>query len=179
MNKMVFVAMALILPAVGCASMMDMQARENTYGKAAPVIAASFASQELRPGDSWKIYLKASDPDGDMQSVVAVVEERGVGPLPISYTKLKDGNQKELSGYVYLNTSGPYGDSWLYSYSLTITIQIKDKAGHLSQPVSFPVSFGNRATQQSPPPGTYAENNLGPVMVVLRPIDGGVGTDFD
>jgi len=179
MNKKLLIGLALILPAMGCATMMDMQAREKTYGKAAPVITESFASQELRPGDTWKIYLKASDPDGDLQSVVAVVEQKGVGSYPLSYTKLKEGNQKELSGYVYLNTSGPYGDSWLYSYSLTITVQVKDKAGHYSQPVVFPVSFNNRFTQQPPPSGIYEENNLGPVLVVLHPIDGGAPSDFE
>ena len=179
MRKMIFAGLALILTVAGCATMMDMQAREKTYGKAAPVITESFASQEMRPGDNWKIYLKASDQDGDMQSVVAVVDQKGVGPYPVSFTKLKERNQKELSGYVYLNTSGPYGDSWLYSYSLTITVQIKDKAGHYSQPVVFSVSFNNRFTQQAPPPGIYEENNLGPVLVVLRPIDGGAHNDFD
>ena len=180
MNKKLLVGLALILPAVGCATMMDMQEREKLYGKAAPVITASFASQELRPGDNWKIYLKASDPDGDMQSVVAVVDQRGMGTYPISYTKLKEGNQKELSGYVYLNTSGPHGDSWLYSYTLTVTVQVRDKAGHLSQPAAFQVAFDNRYTQKSPPPGTYEENNLGPVLVILRPIDGGGSSnDFD
>jgi hypothetical protein len=156
-----------------------MEEREKTYGKAAPVITESFASQELKPGDSWKIYLKASDPDGDLQSVVAVVDQKGVGSYPLSFTKLKEGNQKELSGYVYLNTSGPYGDSWLYSYSLTVTVQIKDKAGYYSQPVVFPVSFNNGFTQQPPPSGIYEENNLGPVLVVLHPIDGGAPSDFE
>lgn len=179
MNKKLLIGLALILPAMGCAAMMDMQVREKTYGKAAPVITEYFASQELRPGDNWKIYLKASDPDGDMQSVVAVVDQKGVGSYPLSFTKLKEGNQKELSGYVYLNTSGPYGDSWLYSYSLTITVQMKDKAGHYSQPVVFSVSFSNRFTQQPPPSGIYEENNLGPVLVMLRPIDGGAPGDFD
>ena len=177
MIKMIFPGLALILTVSGCATMMDMQAREKTYGKASPVITASFASQELRPGDSWKIYLKASDPDGDMQSVVAVVEQKGLGPYPISYTRLKEGNQKELSGYVFLNTSGPFGDSWLYSYSFTVTIQIKDKAGHVSQPGSFKVSFNNRVTQQPPPSGTFEENSLGPILVVLRPIE--VAPDSD
>jgi hypothetical protein len=180
MNRKLLVGLALILlPAMGCATMMDMQEREKIYGKTAPVITESFASQELRPGDDWKIYLKASDPDGDMQSVVAVVEERGVGPLPVSITKLKEGNQKDLSGYVFLNTAGPYGVSWLYSYSLTIMVQIKDKAGHYSNPVVFSVSFNDRYTQQPPPPGVFRENNLGPVLVELRPIDGGTGHDFD
>jgi hypothetical protein len=84
-----------------------------------------------------------------------------------------------LSGYVFLNTAGPYGVSWLYSYSLTIMVQIKDKAGHYSNPVFFHVSFDNRYTQQPPPPGVFRENNLGPVLVELRPIDGGAGHDFD
>ncbi len=180
MNKKLLIGLALItLSAMGCAMMMDMQAREKTYGKAAPVITASFASKELRPGDNWKIYLKASDPDGDMESIVAVVEQKGLGPYPVSYTRLKEGNQKELSGYVFLNTSGPYGESWLYSYSLTVTVQIRDKARHYSQPLVFPVSFDLRYTQQSPPPGTFEENNLGPVLVVLRPIDGGGGAPID
>ena len=181
MNKKLLVGLALIvLSAMGCATMMDMQVREEKYGKAAPVITASFASQQLSPGDNWKIYLKASDPDGDMQYVVAVVEQRGLGAYPISYTKLKEGNQKELSGYVFLNTSGPFGDSWLYSYSLTIIVQIRDKAGHNSQPATFQVAFDSRYTQQSPPSGTYEENNLGPVLVILRPIDGGGSSnDFD
>ncbi|KPK89516.1 MAG: hypothetical protein AMJ94_11895, partial [Deltaproteobacteria bacterium SM23_61] len=88
---MVMAAMALILPAAGCAMMMDMQAREKTFGKAAPVITASFASPELSPGDTWKVYLKASDPDGDMESIVAVVDQTGLGSYPLSFTKLKEG----------------------------------------------------------------------------------------
>jgi len=179
MNKKLLISLAVILSAMGCATMMSMEKRERLYGKATPVITESFASQELRPGDNWKIYLKASDADGDMQSVIAVVEQKGLGPYPLSYTKLKEGNQKELSGYVYLSTSGPYGDSWLNFLSLTITVQIKDKAGHYSQPVVFPVSFDNRFTQKPPPSGIYEENNLGPVLVVLRPIDGGGSADFN
>ena len=70
--------------------------------------------------------------------------------------------------------------SWLYSYTLTITVQVRDKAGHTSKPVTYQVAFDNRYTQQSPPPGTYEENNLGPVLVILRPIDGGgIDNDFD
>lgn len=180
MSKKLFAGLTVImLSAMGCAMMMDMQAREKAFGKAAPVITASFASPELSPGDDWKIYLKASDPDGDMDSIVAGVDQTGLGSYPLSFTKLKGGNGKELSGYVFLNTSGPYGDSWLYSYSLTITVQIMDKARHYSQPVVFPVSFDLRYTQQAPPPGTFEENNLGPILVDLRPIDGGAGASDD
>ncbi len=34
---------------------------------ASPVITSHFASSDLRPGDTWKIYLKASDSEGDMK----------------------------------------------------------------------------------------------------------------
>ena len=33
--------------------------------KEGPVIGQSFASKEMRPGDVWKVYLKASDPGED------------------------------------------------------------------------------------------------------------------
>lgn len=179
MKNIIVAGMVVLLLTVGCATMMSFEEREKTYGKEAPVITETFASKQMNPADTWKVYLKASDPDGDMESVVAVVEQSGLGPYPVSFTKLREGNRKELSGYVFLNTSGPQGSSWLHSYSLTLTVQVKDKAGHYSQPAVFAVSFNNRFTQQPPPPGIYEENNLGPILVVLRPIDGGAQTDFD
>jgi hypothetical protein len=54
-------------------------AAEKAEGKAAPTITASFAASEMTPGATWKIYLKASDPDGDMRYIVAVVKQAGTG----------------------------------------------------------------------------------------------------
>jgi uncharacterized protein YdbL (DUF1318 family) len=67
---------------------------------ASPVITSHYASSDLRPGDTWKIYLKASDPDGDMKNIVATVKQAGVGVHPVGLTRIQEGNRKEPSGYV-------------------------------------------------------------------------------
>jgi len=178
MKNRIIGGMAVLLLIAGCATMMSFEEKEKTYGKESSVITETFASKQLRPGDTWKIYLKASDPGGDMHKIVAVVNQPGLGPYPASYTKIQEGNSKELSGYVYLNTSGPYGTEWQNFLSFSVTVQIQDRAGHSSEPVSFPLSFQSRYTQEPPPPEKFKEQDLGPIMVVLRPPDGDQGGSF-
>ncbi len=153
---------------VGCAHMGGIEEKEKIYGKNPPVIERSFASDQLAPGEQWKIYVRASDPDGDMDTIFAVVEQAGIGSYPVSITKIKGETGKELSGYVFLNTSGY---DCLCDKKLTVSIEIRDKAGHSSNSVTH--SVVGRQTQKSPPPGVFEEKELGPIMVTLRPIKGG------
>ena len=178
MKNIIVAGMVVLLMTVGCATTMNFEEREKAYGKEASVIAETFASKQIRPGDTWKIYLKASDPGGDMDRIVTVVSQPGFGIYPVSLTKIQEGNGKELSGYIYLNTSGPYGSGWQNFVSLSVTVQIQDRAGHYSEPVSFPLSFQNRYTQEPPPPGKFKEENLGPILVVLTPPDSDQGSSF-
>jgi len=178
MKKMILAGMVILLLAAGCATTMNFEEREKAYGKEASVIAETFASKQVRPGDTWKIYLKASDPGGDMHRILAVVNQPGFGPYPISLTKIQGGNGKELSGYVFLNTSGPYGTEWQNFLTFSVTVQIQDRAGHFSEPVSFPLSFQDRYTQDPPPPGKFKEESLGPILVVLRPPEADLGSSF-
>ena len=136
---------------------------------ASPIITSHYASSDLRPGDTWKIYLKASDSDGDMKNIVATVKQAGVGVHPVSFTRIQEGNRKELSGYVYLNTMGGSSYSTLTFYSLTLTLWVQDRAGNFSDPVEIPLTFGSRVeVQASPSAGAYQEQDLGPVMIFLR-----------
>ena len=136
---------------------------------AAPVITSHFASLDLRAGDTWKIYLKASDSDGDMKYILATVKQAGVGVYPVSFTRIREENRQELSGYVYLNTMGGSSYSSLTFYGLTLTLWVQDRAGNFSDPVEFPLTFGSRVEAQAvPPAGAYQEQDLGPVMVFLR-----------
>jgi hypothetical protein len=175
MKSMITAGMVILLLAVGCATTMNFEEREKAYGKEASVIAETFASKQIRPGDTWKIYLKASDPGGDMHRIVAVVNQPGLGPYPISFTKIQEGNGKELSGYIYLNTSGPYGTEFQNFLTFSVMVQIEDRAGHFSEPVFFPLSFQSRYIQDPPPPGKFKEESLGPILVVLHPTDSDVG----
>ena len=88
--------------AMSCAAMT--MTGEEKYGKSVPVITGAFASKELIPGHTWKVYLKASDPDGDMQYIVSNVYQPGWGDYPLSRTRIREENRKELDGYIYLNT---------------------------------------------------------------------------
>ena len=147
-------------------------------GGAIPVITDSFASNKLIPGYTWKIYLKASDPDGSMRYIVSTLYQPGWGDYPISRTRIRKEDNKELDGYIYLNTLGPWGYKFLYFYTFNLTVQIEDKAGHFSKPTVFSLYFVPWATgQDSPPAGVFKERDLGPILADLHPFDTGNGGD--
>ena len=149
----------------GCAAMEPVEVREKTYGTAPPVISQSFASKEAKPGDTWKVYLKAEDPDGDMRRIVCTIDQPGMGTYPSRHIRVKEAERKMLAGFIYLNTlTSPD----LEFVNLTLTVQIQDMAGHLSQPAVFSLSFNPRSTQESPPQGNFPEKDLGPIMIRLR-----------
>jgi hypothetical protein len=163
MNKNILATMFIVL----CVAMgyAPLQAAEE----ATPVIIQSFASKEVSPGDTWKVYLKASEPDGDMRYIVSSLYQPGWTISPVSRTRIREENGKELDGYIYLNTLVPGGYEFLNFYTFTLTVEIQDKAGHYSKPVVFPVTFQARYIQEPPPAGVFKEQALGPIMVNLHP----------
>jgi len=166
MYKKMFSVVAMLFLTMGCAALAPLEVKEAKYGKSVPVITESFASPKLRPWDTWKVYLKASDPDGDMKNIYATIKQPGIGTYPVSITKIKEGDGKDLAGYIYLNTLGVQGLNFV---SLTLTVEIQDKAGHFSQPAVFPLSFSLGSQQKTPAPGIFPEKDLGPIMITLRP----------
>jgi len=171
--RLISAVMGVVLLAIaGCAQMGGMEEREKTYGKNPPVIGQSFASDRSKPGDLWKLYLQASDPDGDMEAIIAAVDQPGIGQYPASITKIKGENGKELSGYIFLNTSGQKDYDFLDNQELEVSVQIRDKAGHTSKSITHKVLFLVRETQKAPPAGDFKEEALGPIMVILRPVSG-------
>ncbi len=164
MNKKVFAAaFTFLLLAIGYAAL----ASAEVSGQATPIITQSFASQELRPGDTWKIYLKASDAEGKMKNIFVTVRQAGVD-YPISIIRINKENRKDLSGYIYLNTSGVVEIFNLQN--LNLSVQIQGQSGDFSPPVVFDVAFNNRYVQAAPPEGVFKEQQLGPVMIQLQTI---------
>jgi hypothetical protein len=163
--------MALLLfttGAVGCARLEPIEVPESKSAKAVPVIRRSFASKQISPGDTWKVYLIASDPEGEMDKIVCTIDQPGVGEYPVSFTKIKEENRKELAGYIYLNTQT---SDDLNSVNITLTVQILDRVGHSSSPAVFPLSFDSRFQQEPPPPGVFPKQDLGPILIQLRPVE--------
>lgn len=144
------------------------QVNRNRSG--VPVIIRSFASREIRPGDTWKVYIHASDPEGDMNTIICAISQPGRGSYPVSYLRVPEGQGAEFSGFIYLNTGA--GQSLPFIH-LTLQVEIQDRAGNLSRPVSFLLAFNHRAEQETPPPGLFQDQELGPIMVSLDLQTGG------
>jgi hypothetical protein len=141
-------------------------ASADVSGNSVPVISQAFASPHVCPGENWKVYLNASDPHGEMRNIYVVVEQQGLGPHPLAIIRIKKGNQKELSGYIYLTTFTPYYS--LNFTNLTLTAWIQGRDGNFSAPVTLPLSINARYTREPAPAGVYKNHDLGPVMVNLR-----------
>jgi hypothetical protein len=104
-----------------------------------------------------------------MKAIYATVDQPGRGPQSAGPILIPEGQRRELSGFLYLNTFGTPG---LVFMNLTLTVQIQDRAGNYSHPISFPLTLNPRAVQESPPTGTFEERDLGPILVTL---DAGTG----
>jgi hypothetical protein len=178
MKKNVLMGMLVLLFGAGCATYGSM-GPQNIAGNFPPVITQSFASARLQPGKTWKIYLNATDAEGGMRYIVASVFQPGVGEYPASFTRIHQGEQKNLSGYVYLNTMGLGGTGQFLNFSyITLTLDIQDDAGNYSKSFVFTVNFNDLYKQQSPPPGVFKDKNLGPILVNLHGLEEGPGRKF-
>jgi len=163
MNKKILSVMLIFLSIVaGCLFVAGASAAE----KPTPIISHSFASKEVRPGDLWKVYLKVSDPNGEMKNIYAIVTEPGIGQYPLSIIRVKNGERKELSGYIYLNTFSP--NFPLNYVTLTLTVHVQDRSGTFSEPAVFQLAMNSRYSEEAPPQGVFKEEALGPIMIQLR-----------
>lgn len=153
----------------------------GTYAPAAiaqggPEISGSFASKEINPDQTWKIYLKAASPGGAMKNILAELHQPGMGPYPLTIIRIGKENRKELSGYLYLPVTSTMTN--LESLRLSLTVHIQDASGRVSAPAVFPLFINSRSAQEPPPPGVFKEQALGPVMVILRTPEGGAADSF-
>jgi len=172
MNQKIISGVAALFLFTGCAALESLEVKEQKYGKSAPVIDQYFASQAMKKGDTWRIYLKASDPDGDMKTIVAYLGGGAMGgTTPVSHTRIKEDGRREINGYLYWY---PGFDSYAVP-EMVMTIQIQDMAGHFSNPVSLPLTMKLSGSQESPPQGVFQEKELGPIMITIQRKGGGDG----
>jgi hypothetical protein len=123
------------------------------------VITHSFASEQLYHGDTWRIYVAAEDPDGDMRQFVGVLEQAGHGTYPTSYAQIKRRNRQELRGYlVFYSTSG-MGLRVAEWTQLKLTLSVRDRRGNFSNKVVFPLVL-SRGVKQAPPPPPFDSGGL-------------------
>lgn len=139
---------------------------ENNQEKGKPVITQTFASSRISPGEVWQVYLNATDEDGDMNYILCEVYQAGMGDYPLTFIKIPDDQQRNLSGYIYLPTAGIHSLDFL---NLSLKVTIQDRIGQYSESVSFTLTFDPGAKQENLPAGIFQERELGPIMVKLTP----------
>ena len=120
-----------------------------------PVIHFAWAQDKIRQGNDWRIYLSATDPDGDMSKIYCRIDQSGGSRYRPDITRIKKGLERQLDGYLVLHTFSQQDLLWL---SLTLTLIIEDGAGNESRPVTFPLTINGE--EMKTPPAEQAPSNL-------------------
>jgi len=160
-RKIFFPVILATLLVVGQTPPLFEQAQAETKGQP-PELLGYYAVKEVHPGQTWNIYLKAKDVDGDMKYIVAVLFMAGEGDYPTSEIWLKGENRSEFDGYIFLHT--PMDDNLAVEMdTLKVSIFIRDSAGNKSQTVKLPLSFVPGRTPEKVPAQWQqaAKNQLG------------------
>ena len=167
--RMRFVMFSLVgLFMWGCAPTLTQKERVEKYGPNPPVIDAYGAAAEAAAGRSWRVYVAAHDPDGDMDRVLFELDRPGYA-IRDYHKRLGNDLGQSFSGYFYLtipNVSAWRGQA-LLGNALTMECEIIDKAGHKSKLITLPFQVVLSPVPHQTPEG-FAEveaNNLGPIMI--------------
>jgi hypothetical protein len=158
MRKAIFWGLALVLMVLGTA--MDSHAQ-------APMLEKVWVSPEVNHGDLLKIYIKASDKEGDMRWIM-VSAGRGKGAIYGSVIRLKKEDRKDLNGYVFWDT----GKAANRTASGTVEITIEDWKGNESETLSLPVKIVSTGAKSQSAPGEFKDKAIGPIMVEAADLGG-------
>jgi len=149
-------AVATGLMLVGCSG--PLQEVPTGEPGSPPKITASFSPMELGRNDTWRVYIAADDPDGDMFEAVATLNQSAYGYRGASPYRIKKEHRAAMMGYfvVYNRRGGLWvsDGSWL-----ELSVYLMDRAGNKSTTVVFPVVFG-MGPKKEPLPAPFNEKEL-------------------
>jgi hypothetical protein len=173
MKKRIYLVLGLSALIWGCASFTNCE-KISTSGKGQPpVILDSFAVSEIRPGASWRVYIRAKDPDGDMIETIQIIIRGDSGPFKTAFSPLHAKYSAEMNGYFFLRTppSTQADYTRLGNMGLTLRMSIRDCQNNESEHVEFPLRFTPKASHDLPPEwNEVADLSLGAVMFDLTTI---------
>lgn len=112
-----------------------------------PEIISYQAEEVIRPGETWRVYLKVRDVDCDMAYVVTHLWQTGVGAYPVSFTPIRENACPELAGYVYLRTPV---DRALVQNQYEAKIFVRDRQGNHSKSIDLILNFDFVASKKVP-----------------------------
>ena len=153
----------------GCTTCKGVKTGES--GDEPPMILDSYAAESVRPGATWRVFLKAQDADGDMHSIITQLVQPGIGYYPPDFTYIKEADREGFAGYLILRTPRDYN---LLQEYVEATLTLQDCEGNKSEPVKFTLRFDNKSgfgPQEVPEKWqTAANRKLGTIMVEIRSV---------
>ncbi len=168
MNMKAFLVSVSIVLFLGCATPQQCRDPAGAGTGQPPAILDSYAASVIRPGGTWRVYLHAKDNDGDMKDIAALITQTGVAPYPTSFTPVKAEDGKEMTGYLYLNTSARHRN--LINDRLTLKLMVRDCLGNKSKAVEFPLRFDYGPPEETPAKWKETANRqLGAIMIDIEP----------
>lgn len=173
MLRKIFFAILLTALVGGCQKPAKFEQEHPGAKGHPPELLGYYAAKEVRPGETWNIYLKAKDVDGDMKYIVAVLSMAGEGSYPTSEVWLKGDNRSEFDGYIFMNTP-PLEMTELSSMgNLNVSIFIRDWAGNKSEAVKLPLTFDESAAPEKVPANWQkaANHELGYINNAILSVD--------
>ena len=147
MTKKVFLIISVSLLLVSCGLRWQGQGPGPRDEGSPPQILASYAEQVVRPGETWKVYLKVRDVDCDMTYVITDLWQSGGGSYPVSFTPIRKHPCPELVGYVFLKTPA---DGALLLDQFEMKLFVRDRRGNRSNSIRLPLNFDQVSAKKPP-----------------------------
>jgi hypothetical protein len=118
------------------------------------IVNFAYAPEKIRQGDTWKIYLSVTDPEGNMHQVVCRIEIPGESYYKPSIVYLKKGMEKQFTGYfaLYTQASTKLDD-------FVLAVNILDRAGNVRKTLRFPLEFDGGEPMKPLPPDVEKDLN--------------------
>lgn len=137
-----------------------------------PIWERVYAATQISPGDVWRIYLKGTDPDGDLRFVYvwAATSYRPTTPFRFS---VDIDQRRVVSGYLDLYTSQLGGG--IAPSSLRVQLAMEDALGLKSEPMTLAAELYLGARYEGPPPGLFEDRSLGRIPIETIPRGAGPG----
>jgi hypothetical protein len=158
MSRIIFVGSLLILFLSSCVGAARVP---STSGTQPPVITRSYASDKGAYGQTWKIYIEAEDPDGDMFKITSELQQEGVRyPHSVESIFVKKRDQKYLKGFLALDTYFLREPSLAVSPRLVLRVSITDKAGNESKTAVFHFEFTGKTSESTSLPAPFDQGNI-------------------
>ena len=165
MRRSVF---AVCLVAVSVFSSSCSGLLEHRAGANPPRITHSYAVDKGAYGETWKFYIEAEDPEGDMIKITYALEQEGVRyEHPVDFVFIKQKYQTSLKGFLSLETTFLREPSMGGSPRLALRVSIFDKAGHESNEAVFRFEFAGRSQPVSPLPAPFDQGDIPKLGTIL------------